>query len=100
MCGRLPFSTEYNSEVPAPQGADSPPSLLWAESSFSPSMTFVGSCFVLVAIFIEIIALFIFVPITARAGLIVLIFIVIFVFLFKFVFDLFVLFDFIVFPSF
>ena len=29
MCGRLPFSTEYNSEVPGPQGADSPPSLLW-----------------------------------------------------------------------
>ena len=29
MCGHLPFSTEYNSEVPGPQGADSPPSLLW-----------------------------------------------------------------------
>ena len=27
MCGRLPFSTEYNSEVPGPQGAGAAPTL-------------------------------------------------------------------------
>ena len=29
MCGRLPFSTEYNSGVPGPQGAGAAPTLQW-----------------------------------------------------------------------
>ena len=29
MCGRLPFSTEYNLVVPGPQGVGAAPSLQW-----------------------------------------------------------------------